>query len=279
MTSKYQKILNGFYQTKHIHPEDFHCLQQNTCRQYAYQGNMTETKMSMVGSLYGEKYPRIVVVSLDPPSGKNKENELKNKRWEFIDPHQRTTEFVSSTHEKDDFSVDKVNTHWAMTQIIVKDILELWGYKAHPNAAVVLEEYGGRIKENVSAYFAHVNVAKCSMNNEGQRKGSVVVHQTCSKAYLQEELILLEPDILITQGADTNEILGRILVGREMLISDLPKNQRITLGGNQILWLPMHHPARQLDKIRALWPTYLRDINLWVKSKKWGSSVESAGRW
>jgi hypothetical protein len=43
---------------------------------------MIETKMSLVGSLYGVRYPKIVVVSLDPPDQGEK----------FLLPERRTTE-------------------------------------------------------------------------------------------------------------------------------------------------------------------------------------------
>ena len=242
MSNNYQKLLNDYYRSKHIHPEDFNCMHQAVCRSFAEKGMMTETKMSMVGSQYGVKYPKIVVVSLDPPSGKKKDN--TNKRWEFITPKQRTTEYISSTHEKDDYTMDHANPHWAMTQIIVKDLLVIWDFKAKPYAAIVEESYSGRPIENMSAYFAHVNVAKCSMNNSGQRQASAIVHHTCSNTYLRQELVILEPDILITQGSTTNKILGQMLVGRESLVSDLPKTEEIRLGGRQIMWMPMHHPTQ-----------------------------------
>ncbi|HEY3389942.1 MAG TPA: hypothetical protein VGK38_10245, partial [Prolixibacteraceae bacterium] len=82
---------------------------------------MTETKMSMVGSHYGQKYPKIIVVSLDPPSG---------ERGIFGAPRQRTTEYIAAVHEADDFATHRLNPHWAMTQIIVKDLISLWGYQA-----------------------------------------------------------------------------------------------------------------------------------------------------
>lgn len=263
MSNNYQRLLNDYYRGKDIHPEDFNCKKQTTCRRYAYLGNMTETKMSMVGSRYGEMYPKIVIVSLDPPSGEKKDN--TPKRWTFKTPEQRTTEYVAAIHEKDDYSMDRPNPHWAMTQIIVKDLLTLWGYEAQPYAAVVLEKFLGHPIENVSAYFAHVNVAKCSMNNPNQNQASPAVHNTCSNAYLRDELIILEPDILITQGVTTNKILGKMLVGRESLLIDLPKTETITLGGKQILWMPMHHPTGQLDKVRDFWHIYLRAAKVWAK--------------
>jgi hypothetical protein len=263
MTSKYQQMLNEYYRRKQIHPEHFNCPNQFVCRKYAHQGNMTEAKMSMVGSLYGAGYPKIVVISLDPPSGSKKS---KNERWEFLEPHQRTTDYISAVHEGDDYDREIANPHWAMTQIIVKDILELWGYRAKPGAAVVTESYSGRYKENVSAYFVHVNVAKCSMNNDGQRQAHEKVHAACSRLYLRGELVLLEPDILITQGAATNKILGRMLVGREILVQELPKTEQVALGEEQVLWMPMHHPTQQLEKIRNCWPKYMRAARHWEKN-------------
>jgi len=141
MTHKYQQLLNEYYLHNHIHPQKFKCQNQEICRSHAFHGNMTETKMSMVGSQYGVKYPKIVVVSLDPPSGDDREGAPKN--WSFKTPGQRTMEFISSIHEKDNYSVDRPNPHWAMTQIIVKDLLAVWGYKAQPNAAIVQESYSG----------------------------------------------------------------------------------------------------------------------------------------
>jgi len=93
----------------------------------------------------------------------------------------------------------------------------------------------------------------------------MVVHKTCSSAYLIGELILLEPDILITQGATTNKVLGNILVGREIFVSELPKTKKLLLGDHEVLWMPMHHPTQQLNKIREAWPIYLKAAKAWAK--------------
>jgi hypothetical protein len=236
--------LHNYYYSMGIDPADFQCRYQSICRQYAYNGNMTETKMSMVGSQYGSPYPRIVVVSLDPPS------ESDNV---FLAPEQRTTEYIAGIHENEDFMVRRPGSHWAMTQIIVKDILSIWGYRSEKASATVCESYAGKYIDNVSAYFAHVNVAKCSMNNPGRRQSSEVVHQTCSRAYLLQELIILEPEILITQGADTNRIMGNLLVGSAINEHDLPKSVEVNLDQQKVLWLPMHHPTQQINKIRSEW--------------------------
>lgn len=257
MDKNYRALLDEFYYEQGIHPLSFKCKHQEYCRQYAQNGKMTETKMSMFGSKFGIKYPKIIVVSLDPPSGIRTDG---NPRWQFNTPKKRTTDFVSLTHENDNYNLDRPNPHWAMTQIIVKEILTLWGYIANRNSAVVSESYSGRHIENVSAYFAHVNVAKCSMNNEGQRQANSFVHNICSQSYLLDELRLLEPEILIMQGATTNKILGKMFIGREITVSELPISEVLKFGSQNCLWVPMHHPTQQINKIRNAWPYYLNEF-------------------
>ena len=254
MATQMQNKLTEYYKSKDIHPEYFHCQNQKVCRSLAYEGIMTEAKMSMVGTRYGIDYPKLVVVSLDPPSGENKK---------YTASHQRTTEYVSSISETDNFEVERLNPHWAMTQIIIKDIITLFGYRGRKDTAIVVESYSGRLIENVSAFFAHVNVAKCSMNNPGRGQASQLVHEICSNSYLAEEISILEPDILITQGKTTNQILGKMLVGYPLEESDLPKSEVITFRKRSILWLPMHHPTRQLNKIREEWPKYFLALKKW----------------
>ena len=256
MSTTYQMKLNDFYFEHGIHPEEFSCWHHKLCGKFAYHGKMTKSKMSMVGSRYGDGFPRIVVVSLDPPSGES---------GVFSEDHQRTTEYVSSKHEADDYTAERPNPHWAMTQIIVNDILALWGYRAHPGSAVVLESYSGRPIENVSACFAHVNVTKCSMNMPGGRQAAAEVHEACSRAYLLQELTILNPQILLTQGVAANAILGRMLVGREIGTQNLPMTRMVTIGKGQVFWMPMHHPTQQLKIIRENWPYYLRAIRNWAR--------------
>jgi len=84
MSSIVMKQLTEFYQKQGIHPNEFRCPHQNYCRRFAYQAQMIETKMSLVGSLFGVRYPKIVVVSLDPPDQGDK----------FLLPERRTTEYI-----------------------------------------------------------------------------------------------------------------------------------------------------------------------------------------
>ena len=49
MEEDYRSKLNQFYYQQGIHPLSFKCKHSQECRQFANNGNMTETKMSMVG--------------------------------------------------------------------------------------------------------------------------------------------------------------------------------------------------------------------------------------
>jgi hypothetical protein len=246
MDSSIVESLSEYYLNQSIHPKKFYCAHQNFCRQYAHLGQMIETKMSLVGSLYGTRYPKIVVVSLDPPG----QGDL------FLTPARRTTEHISKFTEAENYTVNRPNPHWAMTQIIVKELLTFYGYPILPGAAVVSESYSGRPIENVTPYFAHVNVAKCSMNYPDKRQAPRGVHETCSHAYLLNELKILQPEILVSQGKTTNEIMGVILTGVPIYERQLPVSFSLNLDGRSILWLPMRHPSRQQKLIRQDWPTY-----------------------
>jgi hypothetical protein len=78
MSNPVNAQLAEYYHRQGIHPEKFDCPHHSFCSSFAYQGKITETKMSLVGSRYGEDYPRIVVLSLDPPLGEN---------GKFTEPH------------------------------------------------------------------------------------------------------------------------------------------------------------------------------------------------
>lgn len=75
-----------------------------------------------------------------------------------------------------------------------------------------------------------------------------------------QELTILKPDLLITQGKTTNEIMGDLLVGRMIIEDDLPRAFEVNIGKSSVLWLPMRHPTQQLAKIRNDWPFYNRAV-------------------
>jgi hypothetical protein len=259
--------LEAFYRQSGIHPLDFRCPHQEFCRSKADpDAGMTEAKMSMLGSQYGEKYPRIVVVSLDPPLGEESP---------FREPYQRTTTYLLDDHETSDYSKNRPNSHWKMTLITVRSILSLFGYEPkEPNAAIVSESYAGRPIANTTPYFAHVNVAKCSMNYPNKKQAPKRVHQICGESYLKQELVILQPEILVSQGKNANEIVGQLLMGRSVKLDELPVVFELELRQKPFLWLPMHHPTYEgKSKVQDQWPFYEEKIQNWGREQKMGARV------
>lgn len=248
--------LEAFYFQQGIHPKEFNCAHSSFCRTFAFEGEMTEGKMSLVGSSYGLGFPRIVVLSLDPPLG-------TGSRFETAE--QRTTDYVSSVTEADDYRLNRPNVHWAMTQIIVGDVLGLFGYVRKTGVANVVRSYSGVDIENVTQFFAHVNAAKCSMNHPTKAQANTQVHRICSSSYLIPELSVLKPEILISQGASANTISGKLL-GVEK--RELPTAHDLSFAGASMLWLPMRHPARHTPEIRRHWPYYVQRIIDWKQKQK-----------
>lgn len=252
METDLQTQLDAFYRWQKIHPLDFDCPDKAFCQQFS-TGAMIEAKMSMVGSAYGQKYPKIAVISLDPPN---------DGKGTFKSPAFRTTEYVSKFHEEENYRDHRPNVHWAMTQIIVNEILVMFGHISQADAASVSESYSRLEIENVSAFFTHVNIAKCCMNNIGKAQADWQVHEKCANAHLREELELLAPEIIVSQGKDANKVVGQLFdfPGTE---NKLPASQQIPIQGIQILWLPMYNPARHLKEIRLQWPFYAEAIQNW----------------
>jgi len=264
MSKTIRTELTEYYLTRGIHPEHFNCPNQAFCRKFAHKGKMTETKMSLVGSRYGDKYPRIVVLSLDPPLG---------EKGNFIRPKQRTTAYVAAITEAENYTENRPKVHWAMTQILVKDILCLFGYKPIVGAAVVQESYANRPIENITPYFAHVNAAKCSMNKPDKGQANPNVHAICSRSYLRQELEILQPQILISQGKSANQILSNLL-DKAGVEDNLPQVIGIRIGITSILWLPMDHPSHHTSEIRQRWPYYIKAIQKWATKSELEKSAK-----
>jgi len=253
MGEDYRIKLIEFYKQMNIYPAAFQCPHKSFCNQYAEQ-EMTEAKMSMVGSQYGKNYPRITVVSLDPPKGKD---------GDFCSPTEREIESVSNYYESLDFCKKPPKVHRAMTQIIVKDILKYFGFSGNPQSSVVEKSYSYRNIENVSAYFSQVNLAKCSMNKDDKGQANFRVHKKCAYSFLLRELEILRPQIIISQGKHANTILGNLynFEGVEDLI---PTTRIIRVGKIRSLWMPMVHPARHINDIRKNWSVYIEALQEWI---------------
>ena len=84
------------------------------------------------------------------------------------------------------------------------------------------------------------------MNHPDMGQAARAVHRICGKSYLKQELEILQPEILITQGNAANEFMGKFLLGKPINNKNMPAGFTFSLWGDNSLWLPMRHPARQV---------------------------------
>jgi DNA replication protein DnaC len=70
--------------------------------------------------------------------------------------------------------------------------------ETHELAWVLLQQFKRDLKvADISSYFAHVNSAKCSMNNPPRRQAADILFEDCREV-IPGELRLLNPDIIVT---------------------------------------------------------------------------------
>lgn len=193
-----------------------------------YFPRFTGPKSSYVGAGYERSagfargdLPRLLILS--PDSG-GETWDARSKTPESIRSwEERATNDVANYGEKDQ---DK---HW---------------FRTYELASYILRVFKPKFKRinNVKGHFAHVNAAKCSVNNDANRQAPRRLIRNC-REYLPEELDLLRPDIVITQGTWCRDVAIKPLYrGRISHIeSELAWVQMND--AHRFLWLWTYHPT------------------------------------
>jgi uracil-DNA glycosylase len=137
-------------------------------------------------------------------------------------------------------------------------------YQTHCLAFVLLRVFDPKMRlDTVSRFFAHMNSAKCCVNNPHRQKGDPVLFRNCS-GYIPDEIRILRPDILITQGGEAREAVeGRFpqLERRRLNACAEPCEYEIleTSPGHRAIHFAIHHPRRYShywSQQRACWSNY-----------------------
>ena len=178
------------------------------------------------------RYPRVVVVSLDSGSGGKKD---EDRLPESV--RQRSPE------------LGRKNSHWYRTHVQVQAILQLF-----IDAELTVED--------ATHLFAHVNSAKCSQNKDGRGQADRRLFDNC-RDYLREELDLLGPDILLSQG---NWAHYGVNASIEEPIRDPrplcePNPCKVRLGERTVVWLRTYHPTS-----RGYYVRQARQTGEWAQS-------------
>ncbi len=165
--------LNDYYKSKGISAIDFNCPHFPECSQTSPATFITAKEAFVSSGYIQHTLPRLLFLSADPGR-------------EEKDPNLKTVEGLRIWEE------EKENIHR-----ISKN--KPW-YRTHEFAHTILSQFQPELAfEDVRHYFAHTNSAKCCINNPQCSKAETILFNNCCE-FIPEEVRILDPDIIITQG-------------------------------------------------------------------------------
>jgi hypothetical protein len=205
--------LRVYYDEKGIGAARFRCAHETACR--GAGGSFTTAKESFVGPEYERgNLPRLLFLSLDSGSGRP-------------NPGDRTLQAVRAQELATDVNALPKGKHWYLT---------------HELAFYLLEQFDKSLTvEGISPYFAHVNSAKCCMNNPQRKQAADILFENC-RSFIAGELEILQPDIIVTQGAQARRAVESSF-RYIRLLDEACGVAVIRQGDRAILWIPTHHPS------------------------------------
>ena len=108
-----------------------------------------------------------------------------------------------------------------------------------------------KIIENL---FVHARTAKCCSNANGKRQEPGILYDNCGE-YLSEELKILSPDVIITQGNHAHRIVEKHAFASHMCSAEIEGINPVNNIANTahlrsdtdrrcaVYWLKSHHPS------------------------------------
>lgn len=238
--------LRDFYEKNGILSTKFTCRYKQQCA--ANCREFTGPKSAFVSTGYERgDLPRLLFLSLDSGSGEK----IDECRLPVAVRQQEEIDRVFSNLHK--------GKHW---------------YRTHELAWHILKRFDPTITlDEIRGYFAHANAAKCCMNNPQNKKANATLFRNC-QGYIGEELAILRPQIIVTQG---NEARAAIASVRPNLLRRIDEfASEIEIDSQKMFWLHTYHPRnwgsfhRQRSDngttdIAAGWEKYANFIGAFVR--------------
>ena len=249
--------LEKYYRENHIGAQDSEWAKANKCRQCfeeteKKQLRLTSPEEAYVGEQYetggatadGARVPRLLFVSLDPGGGNIEENGEDN-------PEARTMKAVRDFVIRNKINDPRVdgylnahNRHWYQTHWIAAQIL------APFLKFDVKQDLEGAL-EAVKPWFAHCRAVRCSQNKKNKAMVDKLLFDNCNE-FLRDEILILSPDILISQGRDAADAIVKAFEKDRVPIDQkykdwVPLDQKYyeewkKPDDGKILWIPIYHP-------------------------------------
>ena len=223
------KELQIYHEQMEIAPHNFKCLHWKCCQHFAGDNELQKptdrvwaSRNYQDRSYLNHDIPRLVVVSLSAPA---------------TDPDAEPTESRS------------LGLHWRRTLATVRSLLDPFLEDDLPEPARYSDDES---TEQVGQLFIHLRTAKCASNTR-EEPGQIYEH--CGR-YLGDELRIAQPDVVVTQGLQAKEQVGRHLINLRRVGKCIPDEEdaerkfcidifEVNLNGGKALWIPLYHPAVQ----------------------------------
>ncbi|HED36977.1 MAG TPA: hypothetical protein ENI76_01825 [Ignavibacteria bacterium] len=204
--------LTKYYKDNGILSTHFNCPYKKICK--GDNKKFYGPKSSYVSIGYEkEELPKLLFLSLDP--GVSKKDYIK-----------RLPKSVREIEENRNVNELPKNRHW---------------YKTHELAYYILSQFKDDLTiENAKYYFAHVNSVKCSANNPNHKQARKILFNNC-RNYILDELLLLDPDIIITQGLQAKKSIEKLVLKKP--INPNQYYYIIELNEKKVFWLHTYHPS------------------------------------
>lgn len=248
--------LTTFYETHGISPVNFRCSSRAACS--ARYPHFTEAKASFVGPRYEDRtLPRLLFLSLDSGSGHQ-------------DPQRRTAQAVQLRELRRDVEKLPKHRHW---------------YRTHEMALELLRQFDVQLQvADTRLYFAHVNSAKCCQNKSGRKTADSTLFENCRR-FIPEELRILNPDIVVTQGDPAKDAILKSFAVRRHVVRTVESDPRFQHDAHYetglielkpewktCLWLQTYHPSafgRFNPQRTHCWPLYAEEVGrFWLSRER-----------
>ncbi len=214
--------LQQYYDKVGISSLNFRCSHHEECK--AGVEKFIEAKAALVGKGYqSHELPRLLFISLDPGSssrlGENRSVYGVREQYEQSNP------LGGGKHK-----------HW---------------YRTHEIACEILKAFDLTMTiDSVRGCFAHTNSGKCCVSKPHRRKADKKLFTNC-KEYTPDEVRILKPDIIITQGAEASRSIKDIpklelkdfISTTKWRPSDYRELAALSINDVPVLWIHTYHPS------------------------------------
>ena len=214
--------LQQYYNKVGISSLNFKCSHLEECN--AGVEKFIEAKAALVGKGYqSHKLPRLLFISLDPGSS----DSLRQSR---------TACGVREQYEQSNPLGGAKFKHW---------------YRTHEFAYEILKAFDlNMIIDSVIGCFAHTNSCKCCVSKPHRQEANKKLFTNC-KGYIPDEVRILKPDIIITQGAEALRSIKDIpkldlkdfKFTTKWRESDYPELAVLSINDLPVLWIHTYHPS------------------------------------